>query len=306
MIEVSVVMSVFNGAASLAETLASILDQEGCTVEFIIVNDGSTDASGPMLDEYAARDSRLRVIHQANTGLTRALVRGCAEAQGDFIARQDCGDISLPGRLARQRDDLRQHSGVAMVACAARFTGPGHEPLFVTSRLGAELDEGLAILDVRRLIGPPHHGGTMFRRSAYLQAGGYRPAFVVAQDIDLWLRLREFGQCMGDAFIGYEARMEAGSISASRRTDQLAMATLAVECARLRSQGFDDSNLVEASAAEPRAPVRRNDRLERARFFYFVASCLRQKDPRAARRYYLKAFRQHPLLAKSLVRYVMG
>ncbi len=86
--EVSVVMSVYNGAGSLPATLQSVLSQEGCHFEFIVVNDGSSDASGRILDEWSARDARLRVIHQANTGLTRALIRGCSEARGEFIARQ--------------------------------------------------------------------------------------------------------------------------------------------------------------------------------------------------------------------------
>jgi len=100
--EVSVVMGVYNGAEHLEQTLASILSQEGCDLEFIVVDDGSTDDTGSILDAWAAQDKRLRVIHQQNTGLTRALIRGCAEARGEFIARQDAGDVSLPGRLDAQ------------------------------------------------------------------------------------------------------------------------------------------------------------------------------------------------------------
>ena len=94
--EVSVVMSVYNGASNLAATMDSILSQEGVELEFIVVNDGSTDETGEILDDYARRDDRVRVIHQENTGLTRALIRGCAAATGEFIARQDAGDVSLP------------------------------------------------------------------------------------------------------------------------------------------------------------------------------------------------------------------
>ena len=78
--EVSVVMSVYNGASHLAATMDSILSQEGVELEFIVVNDGSTDKTGEILDDYAQRDSRVRVIHQENTGLTRALIRGCDAA----------------------------------------------------------------------------------------------------------------------------------------------------------------------------------------------------------------------------------
>ena len=116
--QVSVVMSVYNGANHLSETLDSVLSQEDCDFEFIVVNDGSTDGTTRVLDDYAKRDKRLRVIHQENTGLTRALIRGCSEACGKFIARQDSGDISLPGRLKMQMNVLGGDIQAAFVSCA--------------------------------------------------------------------------------------------------------------------------------------------------------------------------------------------
>ena len=66
--------------------------------------------TGEILDDYARRDARVRIIHQENSGLTRALINGCAAATGEFIARQDAGDLSLAGRLARQLDVLKKRS----------------------------------------------------------------------------------------------------------------------------------------------------------------------------------------------------
>ena len=98
---ISVVMGVFNEAAVLAPTLDSILAQTERDFELIVVNDGSTDPRvGEILAEYARRDARLRVLTQANAGLTRALIDGCARASAPWIARQDADDVSLPGRLA--------------------------------------------------------------------------------------------------------------------------------------------------------------------------------------------------------------
>jgi glycosyltransferase involved in cell wall biosynthesis len=299
---VSVVMGVYNGAASLEATLASVLRQQDCDFEFIVVDDGSTDATGRLLDECAARDARLKVIHQANTGLTRALVAGCAAARGEFIARQDCGDLSLPGRIERQAALLRSRSDAVLVGGAVRFTGPAGEPLFVTSRPGEQLEEGLSQLALGRLVGPPHHGATMFRRDAYERAGGYRPFFAVAQDIDLWLRLRELGRCIGETDVAYEARMEAGSISARRRDEQVRMAGIAIECARLRAGGKDDRAFLETQAPAPPVRRRRNEMRERAQFLYFVGSCLRASDPRAARDYFKASLRANPLMLKSLWR----
>jgi glycosyltransferase involved in cell wall biosynthesis len=306
MAAVSVVMSVFNGAPSLPATLDSVLGQRDCSFEFIVVNDGSDDSSGEILDQWASHDARLRVIHQANTGLTRALAKACKQATGDFIARQDCGDLSLPGRLARQHEFLRAHPEAVLLAGGVRYVGPADEPLFETLRPGDELHDGLAAVEVSQLSGPPHHGATMFRRSAYESAGGYRLPFVVAQDLDLWLRLREIGRCVGEPEVGYQARLEPASISAQRRDDQLRLAALALRCAQRRREGLSESELLDSPAFQSSVTARRNPRRERARFFYFIGSCLRQTDPPAARRYYLQAFREYPWHFKGWIRLALG
>jgi glycosyltransferase involved in cell wall biosynthesis len=304
MLEVSVVMSVFNGASSLDRTMRSILQQDGCDFELVVIDDGSTDATSAMLDAYAGQDARVRVVHQPNTGLTRALAHGCALARGRYIARHDCGDESLPGRLARQARILRDHPDAVMVGSATSFIGPQQELLYTVRRSGDELHDGLGVLHPRRLAGPPHHGATMFVREAYERAGGYRSAFRVAQDIDLWLRLWELGRCIGDPVTGLLAQLEAGGISSRRRADQLRLVEVAVECAQLRRRGEDEQRaLLSAQTASDargtRAPV------QRAAFFYFVGCCLRKTDPPAARRYFRLALREHPMHLRSLVRLVL-
>jgi glycosyltransferase involved in cell wall biosynthesis len=305
MLDVSVVMGVFNGASSLAATLESVLAQEGCAFEFIVINDGSTDATAGLLDDWARGDSRLRVVHQPNRGLTQALIRGCNLARGTYIARQDCGDLALPGRLARQCAYLAMHPEVVVLASAVRYIGPANEPLFETYCIGDKLHVGLSALDVTQIKGPPHHGGTMFRRAAYLEVGGYRAAFLVAQDIDLWLRLWERGRCVGEAEIGYEATLAPGSISARRRPEQLKFAALAIDCARARRQGGGDGHILANRRLNATGAKSGNPRLDRARFFYYVGSCLRRRDPEAAKRYLLQSFQEYPLFLKGLVRYVL-
>lgn len=71
-------MSVYNGARYLAQSVESILNQQGVDFEFIVINDGSTDQTGKILEDVVAQDSRIRVFHQWNTGLTGALIRGCS------------------------------------------------------------------------------------------------------------------------------------------------------------------------------------------------------------------------------------
>jgi glycosyltransferase involved in cell wall biosynthesis len=301
--EVSVVMSVYNGAPSLRETMDSVLSQEGIDLELVVVNDGSTDATGEILAEYTSRDSRVNVLAQENQGLTRALIAGCAQGRGKYIARQDCGDVSLPGRFACQRDILNANPAAVMVSCATRFVGPSDEELYTIAQLSNELEEGLEQLTVEK-IGPSHHGSTMFRRSTYKQVGGYRAEFPVGQDVDLWIRLSELGQCLAIPDVLYQAKWAPGSISATRRHEQIRAANSIRACAVARRAGKSEADVLrrwESELAALRAQLararRRGMATERARFYYFVARTLRRTRPDRSRLYYWKSIRSRVLYA---------
>ena len=157
---ISVVMGVRNGARDLAETMESVLSQQGPTLEVIVVNDGSVDETGALLDGYANRDARVRVFHREPIGLTRALILGCAAARGEFIARQDCGDRSLPDRFARQAALLDENPDAVMAAVGARFLGPNGESVYEVAQTSRELRDGLAQTSLHTIRGPSHHGAT--------------------------------------------------------------------------------------------------------------------------------------------------
>ena len=208
---VSVVMGVFNGEKCLPDTAGSVLAQEGVEIEFIIVDDGSSDSTPGVLRELAQFDERVRIFRQDNQGLTRALIRGCAEARGEFIARQDCGDLSLPGRLRAQVQAAARRPDAALISCGARFVGPEGEPLYEVSLSDDEANAGLMSLDLKRLRGPAHHGGTLFRRNLYERVGGYRDEFYFAQDLDLWCRLAELGPHLPVSGFHYQAGFSSSS-----------------------------------------------------------------------------------------------
>src|SRR4030095_3947167 len=192
--DVSVVMSVYNGAGSLRKTVDCILSQEGVNLELIVVNDGSADESGKILDEYANHDTRVKVIHQENQGLTRALIAGCASARGKYIARHDVGDISVSDRLQKQLTCIEQSVDCAFVSCGARFVGPKGEHLYDVKNDAADPWASLLTLELSEIKGPSSHGSTMFSRERYERVGGYRAEFYFAQDLDLWIRLAEGGK----------------------------------------------------------------------------------------------------------------
>lgn len=301
--QVSVVMSVYNSAPTLNETMDSVLSQQGVELEFIVVNDGSTDGSGEILDQHAARDRRVRVLHQSNTGLTAALVRGCREARGELIARQDAGgDISLPGRLAAQCDVLQASPDIAMTSCGTRFVCPDGQFLFDVSQTTEQLAAGLSSLTSGEVKGPSSHPSVMFRRNAYQTAGGYRTIFRVAQDLDLWMRLFEIGKCHAMPDVLYITRLSAGSISSTRRSEQVRTTKALLAAAALRRSGHDDREaLLQLTAVEPGPGARSQFSrcLDKARLHYFMGSCLRSRDPDRARAHYNLAFRSCALYPRT-------
>jgi len=297
-----VVMCVYNGAQALPATLQGVLDQQGCDFEFIVVNDGSSDGSGQLLDTWAARDARLRVIHQTNTGLTRALVRGCADARGDFIARQDCGDVSLPGRLARQVERLKHEAATVAVSCHTRFIGPRDEALYQIEISEDSLNAGLGA-GLAGGRGPSHHGSMMMRREAYQAAGGYRAAFYFAQDLDLWTRLIEKGRFAVVPEVLYLARLEPQSISGTQTQEQVQLAKLIIGASQARRSGEPEDAFL-AAAAEIR-PVKRGDLARRVALGnYFIGSCLRMGNPQAAARYFHQALVNDPWLWRARLRWI--
>ena len=92
-VKLSVIIPVYNVAQWLPETIESVLVQSFREFELILVDDGSTDDSGAICDRYAAVDSRIRVIHQKNAGVSAARNAGMAAAQGEYIGFADSDDI---------------------------------------------------------------------------------------------------------------------------------------------------------------------------------------------------------------------
>ena len=115
---VSVVMGAYNihSLPVFDQAVGSILSQSLSEFEFIICDDGSTDATWDRLTAFARQDSRIRLLqNKGNQGLAATLNRCVGFARGEFIARQDADDISAPYRLEKQVSFLRQHPGIGFV-----------------------------------------------------------------------------------------------------------------------------------------------------------------------------------------------
>src|SRR5687768_645866 len=112
---ISVLMSVYNGERYLAAAMDSILAQSFRDFELIVIDDGSKDSSPAILQDYARRDSRVKLTIRANNGLTLTLNEAFAQSRGKYLARMDGDDIALPNRFARQVEFLDATPAVACV-----------------------------------------------------------------------------------------------------------------------------------------------------------------------------------------------
>ncbi len=181
---ISVVMSVYNGQPYLAESIESILGQSERRFEFIIVNDGSTDGTDAILAEYRARDPRVRVLTQDNSGLTKSLNRAVALSRGRYIARQDADDVSLPRRLEQQLGVLESHPDIDLVAGEIVYIDAAGDRL-----LHRRLPPGTTVLKRLKVENLICHSTVMFPRSRFDAAGGYDEARRYGQDKHLWRRM---------------------------------------------------------------------------------------------------------------------
>jgi len=298
--DVSVVMSIYNGAETLAETLDSILAQQGLELELIAIDDGSTDDGSRILDDYAARDPRVVVIHQPNMGLTRALIAGCRAARAPLIARQDAGDRSRPGRLQKQRQLLESDPRTVLVTGHSQYIAPGGENLYVViDPSGDEIRRSLLEDDVQSIRGLTAHGTAMFRRSAYFEAGEYRAQFRFAQDVDLWIRLAALGRIEVVPEILYEVHFEPRAISGVNRPEQIEFMRLAIA---LRDSAPGDAPALLDRAGSIARIRRVTTRHDEAKALYFIASCLRSARDSHWRKYAWSAIRLNPFHLRAWVR----
>jgi hypothetical protein len=303
--KVSVVMSVYNGAIHLPDAVESILSQTLCDLEFIIVNDGSLDDSLNILKRYQAADSRIRVIDQPNQGLTNALIVGCRSARGEFIARQDVGDRSLPQRLERQVAVLDRDPTIVAVGSGVRRFGPNGEFLneHVRSLSGAEVTHDLHHFGIGLV-----HACSAFRSDAFHFVGGYRPEFRFAQDTDLWYRLSSVGQLAECPEVLFEMRIETTGISGTQIEKQIRLSELARACHFERMAGKSEAAILqEAERISRKADVplsRREVRHRAANACYFIGSELFQRRDARCRTYLSKSMKSTSRLVPALAKYL--
>lgn len=235
---VSVVLPVRNAASTIDEALGSVLVQTFCDFEVIAVEDGSTDGTGQKLRMVAERDPRVRVISGSEQGTTAALIQGISLARGRYLARQDADDLSMPERFARQVAFLEAHPDVCAVGTAAVAIDDGAREVgrFPTRHGPSAVRDGM-----RAGLITPVHGSVMIRRECLDAVGGYRPAFLMSQDFDLWTRLLERWDIDNLEDVLYRWRLTRTSTYGDHRLTQLMYGGIGLAFAAERRKHGSDS-----------------------------------------------------------------
>ena len=181
----SVVLPTYNGQKYLQHAIDSILSQSYSEFELIIINDGSTDASGKIARAYS--DARIRYFNQVNQGTTATRNRGLQLARGKYIAYLDHDDLCLAGRFQKQVDFLNSHPDVALVGTAAEiWVGGNRSDRYHRHPVDCTTINFEALFDNRFV-----NSSVMFRRSVVLNLGGYstNKTRQPPEDYELWSRM---------------------------------------------------------------------------------------------------------------------
>lgn len=182
---VSVLLPVNNGEEYVEESIRSILSQTYDNFEIIVINDGSTDRSSRIVNNID--DPRIRYYEQNNRGLAAALNFGIRVARGEYLARQDQDDFSLPKRLEKQVSFLESHPDYGMVGTWAGIWDGRRK----TKKVHKHPEESI-VLKFRLLFGNPFvHSSMMIRKEVFEKVGFYSTdeSRQPPEDYELWSRV---------------------------------------------------------------------------------------------------------------------
>jgi glycosyltransferase involved in cell wall biosynthesis len=268
---VSIITPAYNRAAYLTETIDSILSQDYPRIEYIVLDDGSTDGTPGVLARYG---SRIRWETHPNMGETRTVNRGFALARGDIVAVVNSDDPLLPGAVAEAVAFLEAHPDI--LVAYPDWNLIDHDSKLIEHIQVHEYDYLYVMKRHRCIVGP----GAFVRRRAIELAGLRDPSFKYVADFDFWLRVGLHGPFARIPRTLATFRVHPDSASESCRGREMAE-----EHIRLLEQFFSLPNL-------PAAVHQAKD--EAFSWAHHVAGIAAGKARRTAWEHIVKAVRYYP------------
>jgi glycosyltransferase involved in cell wall biosynthesis len=281
---ISAVIPVYQGEAYLAEAIRSVLEQTHQPIECIVVDDGSTDASGEIVRGFG---SRVSYVHQPKTGVSAARNRGASVAEGDYLAFLDHDDVWLPRRCERMLDALVS-STASMAVCAV-------------TEVDAELNPGRVyrqdtqqdLLERILMFGATTvscSSAALVPRSSFFQLGGFDESFGTSADWEFMMR---------NLLEGKVEYLDEPLVLYRRHGENWTRRVAAIESDMVRA--------FEKVFANPHLPpaVKRKERRAYARLYRNLAGLYLEYGERwAAARSVAASLRSYPPIARDLIRAV--
>lgn len=222
--KLTILMPVKNGEKFLPYSIQDIETNVEEIDEIIVVNDGSSDRTGQILDRWSKENHLVKILDNPNPGLVNSLNLGMRESSNNWIARFDVDDRYPSNRLMLQRKRISDN--VAAIFCDYEFFYEGQKSLGVIP--SAIFHQPTAISLYKSQQTP--HPAALINKSAFESVGGYRVQDFPAEDISLWMRLAKVGECISIPKILLNYRMSAKSITGlSRNTAKEKTLSLALE-----------------------------------------------------------------------------
>jgi glycosyltransferase involved in cell wall biosynthesis len=212
---VSCVLPVKNGADYLRDLIPAILGMLQFGDELIVINDGSTDETLEILEEFRQKEERIRLIQTEGIGLVSALNLGVDNASNPWIARFDVDDVFDPSRLSIQK--LLISDSIAVIFSDYSFTT--HSGCYlgtVRSAMSGPATQ-LSLISAQRTP----HPVSLINRELFFAAGGYFGEDYPAEDLGLWLRISAFGHLISTPEVLLKYRLNGNSISKLNRQKQI-------------------------------------------------------------------------------------
>ncbi len=209
-VRVDVLMTAYNAEVTIASALASIQAQTLRAIRIVVVDDGSTDRTCAIVEELAGADPRVALVRKPHGGIVDSLRVGLGHCGAAYLARFDADDLSNPDRLERQLAQLEAAPGRVAVASAARHVDEHGRWLGTVTDFAPPGRADATWIPAKEpyMLQP----FLMVRRAALDAAGGYR-ACEVAEDSDLYWRLRSEGEMVNTPDVLGDYRWHPGSIS---------------------------------------------------------------------------------------------
>jgi len=234
---ISVVMPVFNASRYLASAIESVRQQSFSDWELLCIDDGSSDGSRELVQDFVSRDSRIRLVACPHRGIVATLNEGVRLCRAEFIARLDADDLALPNRFQLQLDYLRRAPTLAMMGGAYQTIDAG-DCVWKTQYPPQSSAEIRLALQHSNCIA---HSSVMIRREILERfQGPYRAHFPLAEDYDLWLRMAAeyaIGSCPA-IILQYRRDLET---TKPERIVQQTLSTLGVQLSNIfRTNGDPD------------------------------------------------------------------